>query len=299
MRKLTVAAVGLTTLGALVGAPAHADPGTATHIDSLTATVGASTIQVSGAATFVDAPKLVGQDGADAAVPGIGADIRDITISRVPPKGAVKFTLSIADQPPTIFGIPETVAYLWDITVKTGTSESSYELWAARTAQNASFGGTDPVFRRYICTPNPTPPPDVNCGSAVTVPGRMQDGVVEWQVPANQISASPGSVITSSAIEVNPTASGVIWGGLRLDLGGAAQDEEYVVPGPTVQLGIAPAGTPAAQVPLATAGVVNTTTSAFTGSVAKPSQAGEYVLVAQACFGAGSCGERSSTAVTV
>jgi hypothetical protein len=295
MRKAIIAVVGLATLVTILGPSAQADPGEATHIDSLSATVGTN-IQVSGAATFVDAPKLVGEDGADALVPGIGADIRSVTLSRSAPKGKINFTLGIGDQPATLNGIPETVAYLWDITVTSPSgSASNFELWAARSAQWAAAGATEPVFRRYICTAGTA---SNDCGSATTVTGRMQDGVVEWQVPVADISATPGSVISSSSIEVSPTAAGAVWGVLRLDGSGASQDEEYTVPGPTVKLGIAPAGTPAEQVLVTANAPVNLNTSAFAGIVAKPAQPGNYIVVAEACYTGADC-VRSSTPVTV
>jgi hypothetical protein len=95
---------------------------------------------------------------------------------------------------------------------------------------------------------------------------------------------------------VVPTASGAFWGVVAFDT--AAMDFEYDVPFPTVKLGIAAAGTPLSSVPLIENATVNGTTGAFSGSVPRPSTSGEYVVVAQACYGSSSCG-LSSTSVTI
>ncbi|HEX9823617.1 MAG TPA: hypothetical protein VGB51_04390, partial [Actinomycetota bacterium] len=116
-------------------------------------------------------------------------------------------------------------------------------------------------------------------------------------VPMSQLGATAGEKITASGegITVVPTTSGAFWGLVAFDQ--ATQDEDYVVPGPTVKLGIATAGTPASQVPLSENATVNGT-GAFSGIVPRPSQSGEYVIVAQACYGANSCGV-STTTVTI
>ena len=297
-RKLisaVVAAAALLVQAAMSGAMADAQA--TSHVDSMAATVG-SKVNVTGQASFSNFTKLVGEDPADALVPGIGTDIRNIKISRVAPNGKINFTLEIGDQPATLNGMPETVAYYWDITVQNGESSSSYELWAARSAQWAAAGSTNPIFRRYVCVLDPTTGQNT-CGTAVNVTGKMADGVVEWQLNASQINAQAGSVITGTAIEVSPTAAGAVWGVVRLDGSGASQSEQFDVPGATVKLGIAPAGTPVENVVLDGVGSVNTSTQTFSGALDKPAAGpGNYIVVAEACFGADNCA-LSSTPLTV
>ncbi len=288
-----VAAAGLLLSGSIAGA----DPGPATHVDSLASTIGANTINVSGGATFVSVPSLLGEDSTgDSLGSGAGTDLSTVTYSRTAPNGKINFTLGIADQPAATGGVPEAVAYYIDITVNTDGTDSFYMLWAARSAQNAALGGTTPVFRRYICTLNATTGAR-DCTSATTLTGRMTAGVVEWQAALSNINAQPGSVITATDIVVVPTVSGAVWGVLLLD--SASQDEEYRVPGATVKLGIAPASTAVDSVELGTPATVNQTSGAFSGQLVKPITPGSYVVVAQACFGDNSCGARSSTTITI
>jgi len=96
---------------------------------------------------------------------------------------------------------------------------------------------------------------------------------------------------------VVPTVSGLVWGVLLLD--SASQDEEYRVPGATVNLGIAPASDPVDSVALTATATVNQTSGAFTGQLVKPTTPGSYVIVAEACFGDNSCSARSSTTITI
>lgn len=301
MRKRIVGPVALGLLLFAVSGPAGADPGEATHVDSLSATVGSSTIGVTGTATFVDVAALLGEDAAgDAFLANIGADLTTVTVSRPDPKGnTLKFTVGIADLPPTLNGVPEFVAYDWQFGIHAGDPEmqTQYRLHAQRTAQANSLGGVNPVFILYKCVFNPQT--GINeCTQQASLTGKMGDGVVEWNLPMSRIKAQAGSIITQAGTGIfsSGSASGALWGVPILDTAG--MDIDYVVPGATVQLGIAPEGTPPELVPLTGTGTVNLTTGGFSGTLPKPAQPGAYTVAAQACYGSASCA-LAATTITV
>lgn len=297
-RALAAAVAGALLIPAVVGGMASADAGAASHVDSMAATVASSSVNVTGQATFVDVPILVGESFSTPVVPGIGADVTNATISRPPTGTKINFTLNIADQPAQTGGVPELIAYQWDMQIKKpGEAEgTSLEFWAARSAQGRAPGGTVPVFYVDECVLNPDTGINECSGNRVT--GRMEAGVVEWQVTPSQLGSAVADDMISTGgegITVVPTAAGAFWGVVAIDRG--AHDLDYTVPGKSVKLGIAPAGTPEASVALLETAVVNAS-SAFSGSLPKPSQAGSYIVVAEACYGPESC-SRTSTTITI
>lgn len=292
-----VAASALIVQAAMSGASADAGP--ASHVDSMSASAGGSTVSVTGAATFVDIPVLVGDSSAGTAmVSGIGADITTATISR--PSGGTKinFTMGIADQPPTLNGTPEAIAYQWVLTLMQGETPIEVGLWAARSAQARAPGNTTGVFVVDTCVPNPPPQTGETCSGA-PVTGKIADGVVEWQLTTGQLKgALAGQVLTmgDQPPSVIPTAGGgVWWPGIHIDAG--IHEFDYAIPGKALKIGIAPAGTAPEAVSLTTNATVSGTNN-FTGSLPKPAQPGSYIVVAQACYGAESCG-LSSTTITI
>lgn len=283
-----VAAV--TAMLVATGGGAFADPGDTTHVDEVAAADG-DLISVTGQATFVDLPAQVGEDPAgDATVSGaaggqapVGDDLTTATIARPDAfANELRFTLGIANQPPELNGTPEVIHYNWDISVDGG---SPLTLQAIRTAQFAS-PGAEPVFRLLNCA-------EGSCATVAELSGTMADGEVTWQVPMSQINAVAGSVIAQGGNVVSTLgASGAVW---FVNLGGDQMFVvDYTVPGPTVQLGIAPAGTPAASVPLTASATVEPT-GAFAGTLSTPDTPGDYIVVAKACNGPDNCGLATTT----
>jgi hypothetical protein len=291
--------VGLAlVVNVVAGGLASADDGPQSHVDSMSASALSSAIAVTGQATFVDVPVLVGESFNTPLVPGIGADVTNATISRPATGTKINFKLDIADQPAQTGGVPELIAYQWDMQIKKpGEPDgTTLEFWAARSAQGRAPGGTAPVFYVDECVLNPDTGINECSGNRVT--GRMEAGVVEWQVTPSQLgSALAGDIITAGGegITVVPTAAGVFWGLVAIDRG--SHDIDYTVPAKSVKLGIAPAGTPEGAVALQENATV-ATNSSFSGLIPRPSQPGDYIVVAEACYGAESC-SRASTTITI
>lgn len=281
--KIRYAALAVTVaLVGGMGGSASADPGNASHIDKVTAVVDSDGIAVTGQATFVDIPVIVGEDATDDAIPPaapLGHDLTTATISRPDPfADTLRFAIDVANQPPEINGVPEFVVYKWDFTVAVGGTERAITLRAWRSNQQDSLGRADPYFEIQIVS---------NLG---VLTGSMGDGIVAWNVPFNVGAAGQigqvGTVITSTGITVMASASGVRE---LVVLDDMVTDIDYTVPGPGVRIGVAPAGTAPEDVPLTVAGTVSSS-GAFSGRLPLPSTPGEYVVVAQACHGAASCG---------
>ncbi len=292
MRKARfAAALATTTLLLAIPTAGQATPGAATHVDSVTATAGSSTIAVSGTATFVDVPVTVGEDGSgDAAVPGIGADLTTAKIERPVGTNQLKFTLGIADQPPAAFGVPN-IVYNW------GVSADGEDLGLTLGASRI-WGGTAP-------SPNPTfkllSLADQMFSEVANLSGVMAGGIVQWTASLSQVKAVNGGILSVGAQGIEATAGvgGTVFfnGGLGGDTGFA---EDYTVPFASVKLGIATAGTPAEEVPLTVAlsGATNPnpTTGAFSGALPKPlAGSGTHIVVAQACYSPTVCGTASTT----
>lgn len=295
-------AIGLVTV-ALVAAPATsaaAEPGEATHVDSLVASVSGGVVTVSGEASFVDVPLLVAEDsagdslGANIGAP-LGDDLTTATIARQSPfEDTVTFSVGVANQPPTLSGTPEVLVYNWEFVVSTeGDEPSAYQLRAQRTAQVGS-PGVNPYFVLSKCSdgvPRSCPP-------LATVPGRMQEGVVEWDVPFDLITAQAGSLIENvGAIEIWLSASGLASTGVVRPDRAFFDEEFYTVPGPTVRFGVAPVGTSPEFVDLTASGTVQNS-GAFTGALPAPAEPGAYTVVVEACQGPASCA-LAATDITV
>lgn len=279
---------------ALLLAPgtAPASPGGGTHVDSVSATVGSSTLAVSGTATFVDTPGVVATDASGDAVPAmLGTDLTSGTISRDPATNNLVFSVGIADEVPGAFGVPEVMHYGWAFGVGEDGSGGYWLLQAVRTAQ-AVQAGADPMFRLMQFRADGT-----CCDPRAALTGTMALGKVTWTVAMSRISATTGTLLTphpARPVQVQIGASAQQW----LNSGQPDQmfyEDTYAIPGITVQLGVAPAGTPLDQVNLTVNANVTQSTGAFSGAVPKPASPGSYVVVAKACFVAGVCGMGSTT----
>lgn len=300
MRKLrasswTAAAMStaLLVMGSVTSSAAAADPGEATHVDSLVAGVVGGMVQVSGQATFVDFPVLLGEDPAgDAAISGVGADVTNIFVARPnPAKATLEFTFEVADQMSTGPAIAPVITHAWPFFV----DDSSRQFFLdARSASVAGPTSASPSFLLREVT---------NSGieSIATLNGSMGDGIVRWEVPMSRIDAVSGSTITQGGDCVQMGSSLVIPGALYFCNNAAGDqvfmDDDYIVPGPAVKLGLAPAGTAPELVDLTTTATVQET-GEFTGSLPAPAEPGDYVVVAEACHGANNCA-LSTTSVTI
>jgi hypothetical protein len=296
MSRIWTRAIGAIAAGtiALVPATAGADAQPATHVDSVNVSTGGSLITVSGTAGFVDIPVQIGQDpSGDAFAAGYGADVTNITISR-PVGSNVLFTFDVADQPAAPAEASPAIVYQWPIAVN-GEDNGMY-LQAGRVNGNA--GNTNKAW--FLLQ-------DGADGFSVrtTLTGILGGGKVTWPLNSgamNALGLTPGAVITQGAAGLGQFGTTFGLAGrvfLNQNTTGDAvfQEVDYVVPSATVQLGIAPAGTPAEAVALSSAAAVTVATGAYSGSIPKPGP-GSYIVVAKACYGPSSCG-LSSTTITI
>lgn len=301
-------ALVMATVWAAAVTDAIADPGEATHIDELAAVVDGDTITVSGQATFVDVPVLVGQDGTGDAVPDggllpLGHDLTTATIGRPDPFGeTLTFTLGVANPPPTANGVPQVVVYQWPLRVgAAGVFDTFLDLEAFADSLSAcpENPGIGPCFRVIHYTG--ALGPFIRTGDIVAeVPGTMGGGIVRWEVPLSALGAEPGSGIERprASVRIRATvasASSTSFAAVFLDSVPPSQD--YRIPAPVVRVGAAPAGTPPAEVALTTAAAIQDG-GGFTASMPAPSTPGEHLVVAEACYGEGTCA-LASTTVTI
>ncbi|HEX9823069.1 MAG TPA: hypothetical protein VGB51_01580 [Actinomycetota bacterium] len=266
----------LTSLATLVSLPAGAaDP---TSVDQISATPAASTVTVTGSATFRDVPVQIGTDGSGDAQTA-GTDLTKASIS-APVANRVRFRLDIADPLPELSSSPAAV-YLWPITVD--GNNTGLNLHASRARVNTN--PTTPHLR--VVT--------IAAGTITTVAnvnGTMAGGIVEWDVPMSTIDAQAGSVVTTEGlITVIPGISGVgTLNGANFD--DMFAEDPYTVPSRTVLLGMGAAGDPDGAISLNIPATV-TPTGSFAADLPKPAT-GDYRVLAKACFGPQSCGTGSA-----
>lgn len=294
------AAVG-TALLAASGNVAAADPQESTHVDSLVAAAFGNTVAVTGEAGFVDVPALVGEDPpgdstwSDFDVP-MGDDLTTATIARPDPlKDTLTFSVGVSNPPPTLNGTPEVIMYIWEFSVTSPDGESAdFQLRAQRSGQGFSPGSAKPYFVIAKCVDG-----ELTGRTCETLDqpltGTMADNVVAWNVPMDRISAQTGSVVGAGTIQVSASAAGRLWfGGGAAIFDSAFTEHDYVVPGPTVNVGIAPVGTPPEFVETTHEATVKSNGS-FDATFPAPTSPGEYVVVAKACNGEGNCGLASAS----
>lgn len=293
-RKIWAAAtmvLGLTgqTLGAgLAGAD---EP--ATHVDSVSAVGDGADVSVTGTAVFVDALVQVAEDPTgDASPGGLGTDLTKATISRPnAAKNELHFTMEIADEIPQAFALPEVIHYSFFFAVGPDAA-SQWLLMGLRTSQAQAPGSTGPVLSLHQFRANGT-----CCDPRGMVTGSMSGGKILWVLPMSMIQAKTGTLIEphpARAIQIQIGASGQ----QRLNSNQPDQmfsETTYTVPGPSVELGIAPAETPESEVPLSVTATVNAGSGAFSGKLTRPTESGSYIVVAKACYGSGNCGIKSTT----
>lgn len=283
---------------------AFAGDAKATEIAELDVVVDAEAIRVVGRADFVDAPVQVGEDlVGDAMISGaapmsvpVGDDLATATIARPDPsQRTLTFTLGIDNQPALLGSVPEAMQYHWDFVVDGG---SVFRLLAVQTQRSSSWlGDTRPDFFLTVLESRRTSTPPA--GAYIKLPpGRMAGGIVQWPVPMGWIGATDGSAIrTIGEVESVVGVGGPsFWlgPGLFLDqsVSGTGDEmsvqKEYTIPGATVQLGIAPSGTPTEQVDLNRGGLLDMN-GGFRTALARPADPGNYTVVVKACYGPENC----------
>jgi hypothetical protein len=276
---------------------ASATAGT-TEVTELSASMSGKTASVSGAATFGEAPVLVGQDAVGDNTGGpagtVGLDIDKLFISQpTRDTGTLLFVIRLASL--TGGGLPDSVQYNWDIMVNGGAGGggSNWSIKSARTSQFYQPGSVEPYAGVHSCVQDPTTG-QWNCTSVADVPAVYDPSASEIRisVPTSVIQAGGGARITAwprngDPVWVRPSALGAVTPGVTID---GAEHDAYTRPTATVRLGIAPAGTPEGSVNFNKTASVGASGS-FTGSITAPST-GSYDVWAKACFGA-TCGTRS------
>lgn len=266
------------------------------RVENLTVALDRGRVVVSGVAAFAaDVPMLVADDPVGDSLSGstglpVGDDLTTATISRPDPLAdTVTFSVGVANPPPVLMGVPETLVYNWDFSVThsggaPGQEPILYELRAQRTALYPRLGA-EPYFALARCAPVGT---SKNCRMGIALQGRMRDGVVEWDVPLDLIGAWAGGVINNRSLDIWLTASGAVSTNAVVPDQAFFDEESYTVRVPEVRLGIAPGGTPANQVELTQYGFIDSG-GEFRGTLPKPFEPGTYTVAVEACYGPGNC----------
>ncbi len=291
---LIPALTAMLVLLALAAPPAR---GAATSISGLSATVSGGSISVGGTVSFGgEDPIEVGTDAVNdnaggAQTAALGIDVQRLLLSQPDPNTpTLQFVFDLSAM--TSDGIPEHVAYNWDIRVNGGEpndgADRSIKTWRTKVASTTN---ASPYAAVFTCVPSGT---GSSCTAGPTVPV-VYDGPnsqIRMSVPLSTIEASPGSTIDawlriSAPVWTGGTAATQTLAGLY----DTATHDQYVVPSKTVQVGIASAGSP-----ISYTSAASLSGNGFTGTLAAPGP-GSYDVGARACF-ASNCAT-STTTITI
>lgn len=302
MRSLLGRSAAIAALLAATLSPGSvvADPGDDTHVDEVEAAISGSSLVVTGAATFVDVPVVVAEDpSGDAPVGGLGLDVTSATFSRPDPASStLRLEVEVADATPQVHGGPATV-YHYPLTVngEIGSCGGGTGYWfpEVRIASLNPPAAT-PSFR-LMCDLSPGA-----VATGPTIPGGIGGGELWWQFSMNQIGAQPGDTIGHGGDCVDPGTTtsppGASWI-CNNATGDAVFLSDYVIPGATVRLGIAAAGDPVDLATLTVDASVDAGAGSFAGVLPVPAEAGEYVVVAEACYADGDCGRMATQTISI
>jgi len=291
---ITLTALAVAVLGSI---PAQGAP---TGISGLAASASGTSVTVTGSVAFGGEDRVeVGTDAVNDNLGGaqtapLGLDIQSMSISQPNPASPVlEFVLDLSAM--TADGIPEHVAYNWDVAVNGGAAQggSNYSIKTWRT-QVRSTTNANPYAAIFTCQPQPPPQTGYTCSPSSTVTA-VYDGPnsqIRLSVPLAGIDAAPGSTIEgwdriAGHVYVGGTAGTQTLAGLYDE----ANHGEYTVPTKDVKVGIAPAG---GAISYATPASLSGNSFSGTLSAAGP---GSYDVGARACFGA-NCATATTT-VTV
>ena len=287
--RIAAVAIGLVLSLASTGATAE---GETSAVTSQSATVTDTAVTVSGLATFTRDDVTVGTSAVGAndvppAPPGIGMDLAAARVRQVN-QNLLEFNIDIRDMANVNgrYGVNEVVHYDWDFNVvKNGNITAGFTLSAIASAQAVNPGSFDPILRLMTCALDPQTGQDT-CGEVGPLDGSIHAGGITFKVPVSMLNAS-GAVLTENydGVVASYGASGAQWyiGGDRMPI------DDFTVHAASVMVGVAPSTTPDAEVPLSQSAVVNAKTGAFTTTVPRPTEPGEYKVVSQACL-AENCG---------
>lgn len=279
------------------GASGAVAEGETSAVTSLTATHSNGTVSVAGAASFIRDEVVVGTSPAGTSelppgAPGTGMDLAAGRIRQIS-QSMLEFNVDVRDMPKKgeTYGVNEIVHYDWDFNVvKNGALVAEYTLQTIPSAQGEAPGSLDPVYRLLTCVPNEQTG-NTDCSTVGTVEGKLHATGITYKIPTSMINSVGGAVLEQNydGIAASYGASGAYWytGGDRMPI------DNFAVATPTVELGIAPAATPDAEVALTSSAPVNNKNGSFAGSLAAPTAPGEYKVVAKACL-ADSCGLSST-----
>jgi hypothetical protein len=299
-KTFRLVALGIGLVLSLTASGATAE-GETSSVKSQSATLTASAINVSGLAAFTRDEVTIGTSASGStdvppAPPGIGMDLAAARVRQVD-QNALEFNLDVRDMPTANgrYGLNEVVHYDWDFNVvRNGTVTAGFTLSAIPSAQGVNPGSLDPILRLMTCAADPQTGQDT-CGEVGPLQGSIHANGITFRVPLSMLNAPGGAVLTQNydGVVASYGASGLQWyvGGDRMPI------DDFTVSAPTVQVGIAPATTPDAEVPLTQAATVTTKTGAFATSLPLPTTPGDYKVVSKACL-AENCGIGVST-VTV
>lgn len=268
-----------------------------TTVTSLDASPGAGTVSVTGTVTLGgEAPVVLGEDGLGDAVGGpaataLGLDLDKLLISRPSASSSsLLFTIKLGGL--ATEGVPETILYNWDINVDGGaTGAGASQSIKTMRSRASSTGTTDPYAGVFTCVPGTTGFSCTQTTSLSEVAYDQAKNEIRMSVPLSAIGAKEGSRIeawprATNPFWIGPSASGALTLTNIFDTG---THEEYVVPAPTVRLGIAPAGQTVEHTAAGTLGDGGT----FSGTLPAPADPGAYDVGARVCFGT-NCGTSST-----
>ena len=298
-RWLIAFSAALLVVAAAGPGGAHTEPTGQSEVHDLAGSTSGTQVSVSGHATFGgQAAASVGEDPAGdnaggAATAPLGLDFTKFTVQQPDAsKPELKFTIDLAGLAGG--GLPEIVMYNWDIMVNGGEPNGSN--WSIKTMRSRQ--GVANWAAVNTCVPN-AQGTGFTCSVVQTVPASYveTESEITITVPLSAIEASPGSKIEAWPRATNPLWIGPSAAGAQTltNVFDTATHDEYFVPTSTVQLALAPAGTPEGNVSFTKAATLSANGN-FTGTLTAPGP-GTYDVWAKACF-ADNCGT-ASTSVTV
>jgi hypothetical protein len=303
-RWMAPVSVAVLMLGAAGPGGAHEVETGQSDVHDLAATVSGTQVSVSGHAAF--GGQALFQVGEDAVGDNLGADTtgtRGLDFEKLfisqpdPSKADLQFTIDLAGLQGG--GIPETFQYNWDVSIDGGAPNGTN--WSIKTMRSQARvnQNLNPYAAIFTCTMAPPPQTGFTCAVNRTIPVVYDeaDGRIRLTVPLAGIKATPGSTIDAWArngepVWVRTSAAGAQTGFVTAD---DMTHDTYTVPKGSVQLALAPAGTPEGNVDFSKAATLAANGN-FTGSLTAPGP-GSYDVWAKACF-AENCGT-ASTSVTI
>lgn len=269
------------------------DRGRPIGVGELSAIPDGDRITVSGRATFAGAAVASASDPPDDGTEGaaeVGAELTGAELTYRPEQEDLFLRLRLSSVPrspvpcatvtcvPTRVGVPPV---LYGLRFQLGAT--TYEVRALRVGGTAAPPAT-PYFALFRCAPTCTETARLNGGIGTTAPEMVTS------VPLAALGAQEGAALTGirAFTAVGEAAPGAAVTLDQADLADAA------IPGRSVALGIAPAGSPESEVDFDTqAGL---TDGSFAGTL-PASPPGDYDVWARACLGT-TCGS-AKTLITV